>query len=76
MKEIVLKDIDDGEVLAILTVPETVGLAEAKKEIFKLRDNWLDNEEGYYLTEYLKQHCPEGWVIDIPAKDNRDVIEI
>ena len=75
MKEILLKDIDDGEILAILTVPETVSLEDVEAKVFDMRDVW-STESDLTLVEYLVENCPEEWSVTIPEQDDREVIEI
>ena len=76
MKKILLKDFDDGETIGVLTVPETVSLAHAEKEIYKVKNGWYkDNDGGLSLLEYLEKHCPEGWDVEL-YDDNSDYIEI
>ena len=76
MKEILLKDYENGEIIGILTVPETVSLAQVEKEIYKLKNEWHEDEDGgLCLLEYLEEQCPEGWYVEL-YNDDRDSIEI
>lgn len=76
MKEILLKDYENGKTIGLLTVPETVSLAQAEKEIYKLKNEWYEDEDsGLSLIEYLQEHCPEDWYVDL-YDDDIDYIEI
>lgn len=76
MKEILLKDYENGKTIGLLTIPKQVSLAQAEKEIYKLKNAWHeDDDTGLCLLEYLDEHCPEGWSVELYEED-RDYIEI
>ena len=76
MKEILLKDYENGAIIGILTVPKQVSLDQAEEEIYKLKNAWHEDDDGgLSLIEYLEEHCPEGWYTEL-YEDNRDYIEI
>lgn len=76
MKEILLKDYENGAIIGLLTVPKQVSLDTTENEIYKLKNAWHeDDDEGLCLIEYLQEHCPEGWYVEL-YEDNRDYIEI
>ncbi len=75
VREVLLKDIDDGSILGVITVPRTVTLEQAEDIVYDLRDKWYD-ESDETLIEYLENHIPTDWGFYIPSPDDREVIEI